>query len=177
MGAIARAPAYGTPPAAQDRRPNGASAAAPSVPIASTITASALDHFVRPDLAPGIEPDYRLPPFHNARLLRFRYNPLHNWVIRRQLARFATARTCVSDAQRRALEANGIPPLRVVYNGVDPAELVASLRTDGVEADYIPEVDRIVEKVAGSVSPGDVLLVMSNGGFGGIHEKLLAALR
>ena len=61
--------------------------------------------------------------------------------------------------------------------GMDPAELVASLRADGVEADYIPEVDRIVEKVAGSVSPGDVLLVMSNGGFGGIHEKLLAALR
>ena len=67
------------------------------------------------------EPDYRLPPLHNARLLRLRYNPFHNRVIRGQLARFTRVRTCVSEAQRRALEANGIPPLTVVYNGVDPS--------------------------------------------------------
>jgi UDP-N-acetylmuramate: L-alanyl-gamma-D-glutamyl-meso-diaminopimelate ligase len=60
--------------------------------------------------------------------------------------------------------------------GMDPAELAASIRADGVEADYIPEVDRIVESVTRAARPGDVLLVMSNGGFGGIHEKLLAAL-
>ena len=60
--------------------------------------------------------------------------------------------------------------------GMDPAELAASIRKDGVEADYIPEVDRIVETVTRDARPGDVLLVMSNGGFGGIHEKLLAAL-
>jgi UDP-N-acetylmuramate: L-alanyl-gamma-D-glutamyl-meso-diaminopimelate ligase len=60
--------------------------------------------------------------------------------------------------------------------GMNPAELAASIRSDGVEADYVPDVDRIVEAVAKDARPGDVLLVMSNGGFGGIHEKLLAAL-
>jgi UDP-N-acetylmuramate: L-alanyl-gamma-D-glutamyl-meso-diaminopimelate ligase len=30
--------------------------------------------------------------------------------------------------------------------------------------------------IVGAARPGDQVLVMSNGGFGGIHEKLLAAL-
>ncbi len=60
--------------------------------------------------------------------------------------------------------------------GMDPDELARSLRSDGVEAEYVPEVDAIVERVAPAARPGDVLLVMSNGGFGGIHEKLLDRL-
>jgi UDP-N-acetylmuramate: L-alanyl-gamma-D-glutamyl-meso-diaminopimelate ligase len=60
--------------------------------------------------------------------------------------------------------------------GMDPEELVASLRSDGVEADYIPDVGRIVETVERAVQPGDIVLVMSNGAFGGIHHKLLEAL-
>jgi UDP-N-acetylmuramate: L-alanyl-gamma-D-glutamyl-meso-diaminopimelate ligase len=60
--------------------------------------------------------------------------------------------------------------------GMDPTELVASIRADGVEADYIPEVERIVQTAASEARAGDVLLVMSNGGFGGIHGKLLEAL-
>ena len=35
----------------------------------------------------------------------------------------------------------------------------------------------LVERVAKESQPGDVLLVMSNGAFGGFIEKLLAALR
>jgi UDP-N-acetylmuramate: L-alanyl-gamma-D-glutamyl-meso-diaminopimelate ligase len=60
--------------------------------------------------------------------------------------------------------------------GMDPRELTDALRADGVAADYIPEVDRIVAAVAPEAKAGDVLLVMSNGAFGGIHDKLLAAL-
>jgi UDP-N-acetylmuramate: L-alanyl-gamma-D-glutamyl-meso-diaminopimelate ligase len=33
-----------------------------------------------------------------------------------------------------------------------------------------------VARIAAAARPGDQVLVMSNGGFGGIHEKLLAAL-
>jgi UDP-N-acetylmuramate: L-alanyl-gamma-D-glutamyl-meso-diaminopimelate ligase len=44
------------------------------------------------------------------------------------------------------------------------------------EAVYLPAVDAIVDHVAAGVRPGDVVVIMSNGGFGGIHEKLLAAL-
>lgn len=40
-----------------------------------------------------------------------------------------------------------------------------------------PDVQRIVEQLVASASAGDVLIVMSNGGFGGIHEKLLEALQ
>jgi UDP-N-acetylmuramate: L-alanyl-gamma-D-glutamyl-meso-diaminopimelate ligase len=60
--------------------------------------------------------------------------------------------------------------------GMNPEELTASLRALGVEADYIPDVERIVETLAPEAGDGDVLLVMSNGGFGAIHQKLLDAL-
>ena len=42
---------------------------------------------------------------------------------------------------------------------------------------YLPHVDAIVKHVAAEARAGDVMVVMSNGGFGGIHEKLLDALR
>jgi UDP-N-acetylmuramate: L-alanyl-gamma-D-glutamyl-meso-diaminopimelate ligase len=37
-------------------------------------------------------------------------------------------------------------------------------------------VDEIVTLLAGEARDGDHVAVLSNGGFGGIHEKLLAAL-
>jgi UDP-N-acetylmuramate: L-alanyl-gamma-D-glutamyl-meso-diaminopimelate ligase len=60
--------------------------------------------------------------------------------------------------------------------GMDPSELVEGIRVEGLEAEYVPDVDEIVRRVVADARAGDVLLVMSNGGFGGIHEKLLAAL-
>lgn len=38
------------------------------------------------------------------------------------------------------------------------------------------DIDALVAGIAGEANPGDVVLVMSNGGFGGIHDKLKAAL-
>jgi len=38
-------------------------------------------------------------------------------------------------------------------------------------------IDGLVEQVVKAAKPGDHVLCMSNGGFGGIHDKLLAALR
>jgi UDP-N-acetylmuramate: L-alanyl-gamma-D-glutamyl-meso-diaminopimelate ligase len=40
----------------------------------------------------------------------------------------------------------------------------------------VPEVDDIVSTVAEDARHGDVVVLMSNGGFGGIHQKLLKAL-
>jgi UDP-N-acetylmuramate: L-alanyl-gamma-D-glutamyl-meso-diaminopimelate ligase len=54
--------------------------------------------------------------------------------------------------------------------------LVADLRARGQRARYIPEIDRIVETIAGEHRDGDLVVLMSNGGFGGIHQKLLHAL-
>jgi UDP-N-acetylmuramate: L-alanyl-gamma-D-glutamyl-meso-diaminopimelate ligase len=60
--------------------------------------------------------------------------------------------------------------------GMDPTELAASIQGQSRSAAYIPEVERIVERVVGSLRGDEVILVMSNGGFGGIHGKLLEAL-
>ncbi|MGF1830400.1 UDP-N-acetylmuramate:L-alanyl-gamma-D-glutamyl-meso-diaminopimelate ligase [Photobacterium angustum] len=38
------------------------------------------------------------------------------------------------------------------------------------------DLDDLVNNIANKAQPGDTILVMSNGGFGGIHDKLLAAL-
>ena len=46
----------------------------------------------------------------------------------------------------------------------------------GRDAIYVPQVPDIVAHVAPRAAAGDVIVVMSNGAFGGIHDKLLAAL-
>jgi UDP-N-acetylmuramate: L-alanyl-gamma-D-glutamyl-meso-diaminopimelate ligase len=61
-------------------------------------------------------------------------------------------------------------------SGMNPEELVSSLRSDGKTADYIPDVDEIVETLGRRLTGTEVVVVMSNGGFGGIHEKLLEKL-
>jgi UDP-N-acetylmuramate: L-alanyl-gamma-D-glutamyl-meso-diaminopimelate ligase len=60
---------------------------------------------------------------------------------------------------------------------LDPNALVERWRGEGKRADYIAGPDDIVRELAPRLNGGEVLLVMSNGGFGGIHGKLLDALR
>jgi UDP-N-acetylmuramate: L-alanyl-gamma-D-glutamyl-meso-diaminopimelate ligase len=57
--------------------------------------------------------------------------------------------------------------------GWDAAEALAPLGELAIVADT---VDKLVAAIAKAAKPGDHVLVMSNGGFGGIHGKLLAAL-
>ncbi len=59
---------------------------------------------------------------------------------------------------------------------LDPAALVAGLRREGVASEFIPQVEGIVEDLANRSEPGDVVAVMSNGAFGGLHARLLEAL-
>ncbi len=47
----------------------------------------------------------------------------------------------------------------------------------GAKASALPTVDAIVARVAEQAHAGDTVAVLSNGAFGGIHERLLAALR
>jgi UDP-N-acetylmuramate: L-alanyl-gamma-D-glutamyl-meso-diaminopimelate ligase len=56
-------------------------------------------------------------------------------------------------------------------------QLCEALKAQGIEADHASEVPSLVERVAREARPGDVLLVMSNGAFGGFIDKLLAALQ
>jgi UDP-N-acetylmuramate: L-alanyl-gamma-D-glutamyl-meso-diaminopimelate ligase len=55
-------------------------------------------------------------------------------------------------------------------------QLVADLQRTGTAARHLPDVETIVTQVSAEARPGDVIVVMSNGGFGGIHGKLLEAL-
>jgi UDP-N-acetylmuramate: L-alanyl-gamma-D-glutamyl-meso-diaminopimelate ligase len=56
------------------------------------------------------------------------------------------------------------------------AELVNSIGEAGGNARFVPTVDAIVAELARDARPGDRIVILSNGGFGGIHDKLLAAL-
>jgi len=60
---------------------------------------------------------------------------------------------------------------------LDPEKLMKDIKAKGVEAWYLGEVDEIVSHVAGLANEGDVIAVLSNGGFGGIHTKLLESLQ
>ena len=59
---------------------------------------------------------------------------------------------------------------------IDPQQMVEQWRSSGKTADYIPEVDNIVSKLGETLGGGEVVVIMSNGGFGGIHQKLLERL-
>ena len=59
---------------------------------------------------------------------------------------------------------------------LDEDKLLADIQAAGTDAYVGKNVDDIVAHVVTHVHPNDVLLVMSNGGFGGIHNKLLIAL-
>jgi UDP-N-acetylmuramate: L-alanyl-gamma-D-glutamyl-meso-diaminopimelate ligase len=57
--------------------------------------------------------------------------------------------------------------------GWDPAQALAPL---GTRAMIHHDVTALVEELTRTLQPGDHVLVMSNGGFGGVHDKLLARL-
>lgn len=59
---------------------------------------------------------------------------------------------------------------------LDVPALIASLAARGASARYLPTTQAIVDAVAAEAREGDLVVVMSNGGFDGIHDKLLAAL-
>ncbi len=60
---------------------------------------------------------------------------------------------------------------------LDTAKLIKDIAAQGKPAFAIGEVDGIVGHLAPELRAGDIVAIMSNGGFGGIHEKLLAAVR
>lgn len=69
------------------------------------------------------------------------------------------------------------PERYTAETALDPAEMVRQWKQRGVPAAQFQQPDDIVSYLIPRIRPGDVVIVMSNGSFGGIHEKLLAALR
>ena len=60
---------------------------------------------------------------------------------------------------------------------LDIDELADSIRALGPPTELIPEVDAIVERVAAAAEPGDVIVGLSGSAFGGLHPKLVDALK
>src|SRR4029079_3190258 len=60
---------------------------------------------------------------------------------------------------------------------LSPEAIVRDLREAGVDARYVPEIPEIVRTVAREARESDLVIVMSNGGFDGIYQKLLLGLR
>ena len=62
------------------------------------------------------------------------------------------------------------------YSGGLQWDAAAALQPLGAKASISADLARLVEDIAASTRRGDHVLVMSNGGFGGIHDKLLQRL-
>ena len=98
-----------------------------------------------------------------------------------------------SNSMRRRVFQDALPRAlalgdRVILGGVhrssqladdqrlDPETVAASVRALGKDARVFPSADGIADFIAAEASPGDLLLVMSNGSFDGLCEKLLKRL-
>jgi UDP-N-acetylmuramate: L-alanyl-gamma-D-glutamyl-meso-diaminopimelate ligase len=98
-----------------------------------------------------------------------------------------------SNTTRRAIFQHDLPAAFAAAHGViigevnratelapedrlDTTRLVADLQKAGHPAFHEASADTIVEKLRPQLQPGDVLVVLSNGAFDGLHGKLLAGL-
>jgi UDP-N-acetylmuramate: L-alanyl-gamma-D-glutamyl-meso-diaminopimelate ligase len=60
---------------------------------------------------------------------------------------------------------------------LDTGALIDAISQQEKPAFALPDVDEIVAHLLPNLRSGDVVAIMSNGGFGGIHEKILSALQ
>jgi UDP-N-acetylmuramate: L-alanyl-gamma-D-glutamyl-meso-diaminopimelate ligase len=117
------------------------------------------------------------------RAFRIRFPGRRLWAIFEP--RSNTTRRCVFQKELAAAlaEADGCFVSRVnrieelpAHERLSPETLVADIAARGRPAHYLADADAIVTALLPSLRPRDVVAVFSNGGFGGIHAKLLQAL-
>jgi UDP-N-acetylmuramate: L-alanyl-gamma-D-glutamyl-meso-diaminopimelate ligase len=78
----------------------------------------------------------------------------------------------VADAVLLAPVARSLPE----SERLDVAQVTSDLRARGIVADQFLNVEQMVRSLCERAQPGDVVAVLSNGTFGGIHQQLLSAL-
>jgi UDP-N-acetylmuramate: L-alanyl-gamma-D-glutamyl-meso-diaminopimelate ligase len=59
---------------------------------------------------------------------------------------------------------------------LDPEKLIADIEKSGTPAHYFADIERMIEFIATGARPGDKIILMSNGAFDNIHERLLQRL-
>jgi UDP-N-acetylmuramate: L-alanyl-gamma-D-glutamyl-meso-diaminopimelate ligase len=104
-------------------------------------------------------------------ILEPRSNTLRRNVLQTELAQsLATADEVVV---ARVFRPEAIPESECL----DLAAVIARINRAGKRARAIPDADAIVAQIGGELRPGDVVVILSNGGFGGIYEKLPQRLK
>jgi len=99
-------------------------------------------------------------------ILEPRSNTLRRNILQRDLAKSLAAADEVVVAN--VFNVEGIPE----SERLDLPALQAEIEKHGRRARIVPTVDGIIEAVAPELRPGAVVAILSNGGFGGIYEKL-----
>lgn len=84
---------------------------------------------------------------------------------------------CFDRADRVVLCSLFAPEKLAASVRLDVARVVSELQSQGIQASEWPSADEIVRHVAPQLDAGDKVVIMSNGGFDGIHEKLLDMLK
>ena len=103
------------------------------------------------------------------------FEPRSATTIRRNFqAAYAAA---FDDADRVLIAPVFLPEKAPDGNRFSVDELVEGLRVRGLTADAMESVERIVAHLSEQAAPGDRIVFMSNGGFGGIHDKTLDRLK
>ncbi len=116
--------------------------------------------------------------------LRHRYRDHRLWAVfepRSNTTRRAVFQQQLPDALKLA---DGVLISRVARleqipeeDRLNPEAVIESIAAAGKPAFYEPDADHIVERLVPLLRPDDVVAVFSNGGFDGIHEKILDRLR
>jgi len=115
--------------------------------------------------------------------MRQRYPGARLWVIfeprsnttRRNIFQTQLAEA-LATADRAVIPSVPDPERFAVDERLDPEQLARDIETLGGNACFLPTVEEIAAHVAVEASEGDVVAVLSNGGFGGLHEMLLERL-
>jgi UDP-N-acetylmuramate: L-alanyl-gamma-D-glutamyl-meso-diaminopimelate ligase len=116
--------------------------------------------------------------------LRARYPGARLWAILEPRSNTLRRRVLQSDLARSLSLADEIIVANVFRSDAVPEnerldlpELAADIQKHGKRARLIANADEIVQTIAPEMRPGDVVAILSNGGFAGIYEKLPAKLR
>jgi len=116
--------------------------------------------------------------------LRSRYAGARLWAILEPRSNTLRRRVLQSDLARSLAQADEVVVAGVFRSEAIPENerlelpaLAAEIAKDGRRARLFKDADAIVENIAPELRSGDVIAILSNGGFGGIYEKLPTRLR
>jgi UDP-N-acetylmuramate: L-alanyl-gamma-D-glutamyl-meso-diaminopimelate ligase len=118
------------------------------------------------------------------RALRARYPGSRLWAILEPRSNTLRRRVLQTDLARSLAQADQVIVAAVFRSEAVPENerlelpaLAADIQQNGRPARLLADADEIVQTVAPELRSGDVVAILSNGGFGGIYEKLPARLR